>query len=193
MSKEKSQSTEAEVRAAATRAFGRAGEAYSYYTDDRSASVGVLIVDDSPVPGFQSCSTITLHTTRNEVGGMDVSVEFAAVSEQDVEWLPNLVATAAFYVMRDGWMAAPGVVFERLVEEFDPGTHLPHLLWTPPFPWDELHGLELENGSSVHWLLAMPISESERCHIATHGFDDFEDILAEHEVEYFNFARNPVV
>jgi hypothetical protein len=34
--------------------------------------------------------------------------------------LPNLVATAAFFVAKNGWLAAPGAIFPDQVREYSP-------------------------------------------------------------------------
>jgi len=70
---------------------------------------------------------------------------------------------------------------------------LRHLMWTPPFPWNELNRVEGVDGLTVHWLFAVPIADTERQFLEDHGFDALEALLEEHNVEYFDLARSPVV
>jgi len=46
---------------------------------------------------------------------------------------------------------------------------------------------------TVHWLFAVPIADTERQFLEDHGFDALEALLEEHNVEYFDLARSPVV
>ena len=145
------------------------------------------------MPGYQTCSTITLHEASNKVGSRNVAVELVGVAAEEIEWLPNLLSTAAFYIIRDGWTAAPGVLFELLVEEYDPGTSLPHLLWVPPSPWAGLHGVETSDGGSVHWLLGVAVSDAEAEFIKSNGFDAFEELMDKAHLDYFDFSRRSLL
>ena len=72
----------------------------------------------------------------------------------------NLLASAAFYVMKEGFRVHPGVVFGKLVANFYPKTELPHLFFTVPYQGDGLDVAELP-GRTIHPLLGIPISEAE--------------------------------
>ena len=74
-------------------------------------------------------------------------------------------------MIKDNWLAAPGVVFPELVDEYELSPALRHLLWVPPFPWEALAEVGVEEGLAVHWLVALPISDSERRYLEVDGFD----------------------
>jgi hypothetical protein len=98
-----------------------------------------------------------------------------------------------FFVIRNSWLCAPGVVFPSLLSEYRLSSTLEHVLWVPPFPWEQLGAIEIGPGTRVHWLLAVPISEPERQLLEERGFDAFEALFAELEVEYFDLERGSIV
>jgi hypothetical protein len=53
--------------------------------------------------------------------------------------------------------------------------------------------VDLGEGITAHWLLAIPISESEREFLVREGYDAFEALLADNDVEYWNLDRAPLV
>lgn len=100
-------------------------------------------------------------------------VELAGVAPTTASAFPQLLATAASAVQRDGWLAAPGVVFRDLLAEYDLSDRLPHVMWVPPFAYEELARLQVDD-LSVHWLLAIPISEAERLLLVEEGYAALE-------------------
>ena len=136
---------------------------------------------------------MTLHEYENRMDDQDVRVELSAIVESRVEAMANVLATAAFNVIKDGWLAAPGVVFPNLIAEYGLTDTLPHVLWVPPTPWDTLHAIDLADGMTAHWLLAIPISEPERALLARDGYERFAALLVQRDTAYWSLAREPLV
>jgi hypothetical protein len=153
----------------------------------------MLICNDCPLPGLTTYSTVTLHEAPNELNGTVVRVELAVVAPRASENYPDMLAMAAFNVLKDGWLAAPGVVFDSIMKYYDLSSALDHILWTPPFPWSKLGSATIDDDLTVQWLLAVPISESERLFLLEHGYDQLEAVFAENEIQYFDLERLPVV
>lgn len=176
-------------------AFGGAKEKVWEHRDEpETHAVDVLSCADAPKKGYTSYSTVTLHSTPVDIGGKQVLTELAGVAETEVEEFADVLGTAAFYVMKDGWTAAPGAVLKNVVKDYGLSDTLVHLLLVPPFPWtSELNAFESSSGKTVNWLLAMPVSESERRFREENGFDELEDIFDEKSVEYFDLDRKPAV
>jgi antitoxin YqcF len=181
------------VARAAANAFGGIPIVQRYYDREESHWVDVLICRDRPVPGLSTYSTVTLHAALNDLDGKVVRVEFAGVAPNSLGSYPGMLATAAFNVLKDSWLAAPGVVFPSIVKDYDLSTTLDHIFWAPPIPWPQLGSFTIDEESTVQWLLAVPISESERRFVFDHGFDQTEALFAQHEIEYFDLERSPVV
>jgi antitoxin YqcF len=178
------------VAKTAASAFGaRDPQVHAYYDEDESHRVDVMECSDCPTAGFTTYSTLTLHETPNLLDERDVRVELAGVAATSQTAFSNLIATAAFYVMKQGWLAAPGVVFPNLLNEYDFSPSLDHVLWVQPFPWEELGCVDVGAARTVSWLLAIPISAAEHRLLLEKGYDSLEARFAEHELEYFDLSR----
>jgi hypothetical protein len=163
-----------------------------YLDEPEQHSVDLVKCDDSPWSGYTTYSTVSLHLFPNMLEGDDVRVELAGVAETGIDQFPNLISTAAFYVIKDRWLAAPGVVFPDLLREYDLRTRMEHLMWAPPFAWETLRKVAVSSELAVHWLLAIPIYESERRFLLDRGYFEFEDLLEREDTQYFDLGRPPV-
>lgn len=151
----------------------------------------MLTCVDAPAPGLTTYSTVSLHLSPNLLDDQDIRTELAGVVESGVTGYPDAMSTAAFYVMKDHWLAAPGVVFEGIFLDYELGTEMEHLMWAPPFEWDSLKSITIGE-LNVHWLLAIPIYESERRYLVKHGYFKFEDLLERNDIPYFDLSRPAV-
>ncbi len=104
----------------------------------------------------------------------------------------NLLATAALYVLKDGWRVAPGVVFESLVSMYYPGTRLPHLYFTVPSMFDGLERVELGE-RTLHPLIAFPISERESQLARTDRGDALESLWESKATDVMDWNRQSVL
>jgi hypothetical protein len=187
-----SESGRAAARAAAA-AFGGTPSVDRYRDEPEEHAIDVLTAADAPGPGYTSLSTVNLHQVPNRLEGQDIRVELAAVVQGPAEAMAQALATAGFNVMKDGWLAAPGVVFPDLMREYDLSETLPHLLWMEPFPFEQLGTVDLGDTVEAHWLLGIPISEAERRFLVSEGYDALEGRFEREEVAYWDLARTSVV
>lgn len=185
--------TAKQVYRAAADAFGGEPKVDRRYDEDESHSVDVLRCADRPVPGLAVYSTLTLHDTPNHLDDSDIRVELMGVAPGDVEDYPDLLATAAFCIIKDGWLAAPGVVFPDLLRMYELSPTLRHLMWAAPFPYEQLSTVEVRNAPDVHWLLGVPISEQERLFLLEHGYDALERRFVDAGLDYWRLDRESVV
>lgn len=181
------------VAKAAAAAFGGQPHVDRFYDDDESHAIDILSCVDQPFEGLVSYSTVGLHESPNLLDGNDIRVELAGVAPAGVEAFPNLLATAAFNVMKDGWLAAPGVVYPELVTEYELSSTLDHVMFTEPYVWEELGPVTVADNLKVHWLLALPIAESERQLLHDAGYDALDEALEAGEANYADLNRPPVV
>ncbi len=166
---------------------------HRYYDEPETNAVDVLSCGDRPLPRYTCYSTVDMHRAPNPLESKEIRVELAGVAAADLSQFPNVLATAAFCVIKEGWLCAPGVVFPSLLTEYELSDELEHVLWVPPFPWEQLAEVTLTGGAKVHWLLAVPISESERRLLEDAGYDRLEREFAEREIDYFDLSRRAVI
>jgi antitoxin YqcF len=186
------ESARAAARAAAA-AFGGTPQVSTYYDRDETSSVDILACKDETALDFVRYSTLGLHMLTNMVDEDDIRIEMAAVARHDVVEFPNLLATAAFYFIKNRWQCAPGVVYRSLLNEYGLSPTLEHVMWVEPFEWDQLGSVDVGGGVTIHWLLAIPISEAERRFLVDRGLDELEKIFIDREIEYFDLNRQSLV
>jgi hypothetical protein len=109
--------------------IGGDSNVHAFYDESEETVVAIVTCSGSPSPQLSTWSTASLHVVPNLLEGEDIRVELLLVAESKYEEAANVLATAAFTVMKDGWLAAPGVVFPGAVAEYCPRATTPHLMW----------------------------------------------------------------
>jgi len=120
-------------------------------------------------------------------------VEIVGACDRPETWFPNLIATAAFCVLNSGWTCEPGAVFPGVVAAHRPDTTVPHPMFVEPFLWKEQLTPREIGDRTVAWLLAVPISPSERDFAQRHSADALEERFERAEVDIFDLDRQPAV
>lgn len=108
------------------------------------------------------------------------------------ERIGNILSTIAFYVIKDGWKIAPGVIFESMVEMFVPNTELPHVMFASPFRWDRKTGILLGE-RTVYPLVAVPISKAESEIAAKNQGRDLEELWERQSIDVLDWERRSAV
>jgi len=166
-----------------------------YRDANGTLAVDILSCVKTPAVGVNTYSTIGLsaHPMYQDGKEFPVRLEIVGCCKSTVEWFPNLLASAAFYVMREGWLCSPGSVLQNAVDEYAPGSAMRHLYFTAPFMWAEKLGSVQLPTRKVAWLLAVPISEAEYKYCKKYGDGALEHLLEIKEVDFFDIERASVV
>ncbi|GDY34022.1 suppressor of fused domain protein [Gandjariella thermophila] len=178
----------------AAAAFGGRPTVTRYWDDNHHSSVDILTCADQPTEGVNSYATLGLSDTPLTRDGAQfpVRVELVGACANNVDFFPNALSTAAFYVINDHLFCQPGTIFPRVIEMYDPDITMKHLMFVSPFIWgDAPHTLELPD-KTVAWLLAVPIAEEERRYAETHGAEALEDLFEQAQIDIFDIDRDPV-
>lgn len=101
----------------------------------------------------------------------------------------NVLSTIAFYIMKNSWQPAPGVIFESMVSMYDADSRVPHVIFLPPFQWASgMTKVEL-NDKTVYPLLAVPITESEKEYVRQNGADALFNHWDSLKLDIFDWNR----
>ncbi len=180
----------------ASHAFGGTPHVVEYAHQELDLTVGILHCLDRPIQGVTAYSTIKL----SDYPMLDVDkeyptrIELCAAFASAYAIAPNILATAAFIVMRTNRVCFPGALIENVVREYDPDSVLPHLYLTSPFLWQsDLKSLELPSGKMVTWLLAMPIAQAETNYLMAHDAESLERLFESRQIDIFDPNRESVV
>jgi len=178
-----------------TMAFGGTPHVDEYGHNTEDLTVGILYCHNRPTEGVTSYSTIRLsdYPMMGVKGEFQTRLELAGVCATTTGFFPNVLASAAFSIMRTGDIYYPGTVMPNFIRQYSPSSVLPHLYLTAPFLWqDDLKTLNCGT-KKVSWLLAMPIAESEYLYLKEHGDEALEHLFEQEEIDIFDLNRLPVV
>ncbi|HSD82690.1 MAG TPA: suppressor of fused domain protein [Anaerolineae bacterium] len=190
--------TSIEDKAIATRVrevFGGTAEVHRYWDEGNEFHVDILHSANSPWPGVTSYSTLGLSNWPlfQDDKEFKVRLELVGACTSNAPTLGNVLATCAFYIIKERWFCAPGVIFRDMLTINDVPCTTPHLLFVPPFLWDEKLNTTFQLANRlVTWLLAVPITEAEAVFGATEGSDKLENLLQEKDVAIFDLQRKSV-
>lgn len=163
------------------------------HDEDERARVDIMTITDAPAEGLNTLSTLGLHSTVNLLDGKDVRVELLLVTRTGQAGMDELLGHAAFNVIKQAWLAAPGVVYPDLLREYGLSEDLPHLLLVAPFPYADLGRIDSDGLPTVHWLMGLPISDSEQHYLVQNGLDALEELLEAADAACWELGREPVV
>ena len=67
-----------------------------------------------------------------------------------------------------------------------------HILFIPPFLWEDKLTTLSFNDKKIAWLLVIPISEKELEYAKKHGTDALENLFEEYQIDIFDLKRKSV-
>jgi hypothetical protein len=180
----------------AAAAFGGVPHVDGFADRDEKLKVDILYCRNRPTDGVTAYSTIGLsdHPMHSPDGSeFPTRLELSGVCATAVDSFPNILASAAFSVIRTQRVHYPGAVMPDFVRHYGASTDLPHLYLTSPYLWEE-QLKTLDCGTKrVSWLLAIPISEAEYGYLKQHGDRELERRLEERKADVSDISRASVV
>lgn len=88
-------------------------------------------------------------------------IEILGACYSHFEFFENIISSIAFFIIKNKWKSAEGVVFETMIEMYYPDIEMKHIYFTAPFLWeDKLENFSI-NDMDIYFLLAIPISNNE--------------------------------
>jgi hypothetical protein len=176
-------------------AFGGKMSVTRYWDDPHVSCIDILECVDRPYPGISSFATIGVSDegTGITTDEMPLCVEMVGACASSSKHFANILATCAFNVINSKWVCRPGTVFPDVVRMYDPSSPMQHILFVPPFLWDDrLKTLKLED-RWVAWLMAVPISQTEHEYAQTNSTDELETLFERKQIDVFNLRRRSVI
>lgn len=154
----------------------------------------MLSCNDRPYDGVTSYSTIGLsgHSIDQTVDNLPLRVEIVGACASGYECFPNILGSCAFNIINTKFTCYPGAIFQNVVKYYIPDSPMKHILFTPPFLWeDKLTTINFDD-KKVAWLLAVPISDKEFEYAKKYGTDALENLFEEHQIDIFDLKRKSV-
>jgi len=176
----------------ARNAFSGTPKVVSYYDEKEENSIDILTCEKE---NFLSYSTIGLSDhplfIRNEE--YSVRLELVGASYNNIDYFENVLATASFNIINSKMECYPGKIFDNIISMYDSSKSMKHILFVPPFVWDDkLETIQLD-GKKVAWLQAIPISDEERNFAQSNDSDKLEDLLEKHNADVYDLNRKSIL
>lgn len=174
--------------------FGGAPKVIRFWDDNHNSSIAVLISEEAPQKGVSSYATVCLSDSPLYKDGKDTSIrlELLGACQSSCKEFANIMSTAAFCIINSKWFCCPGMIFPDVVSMYNCSNTMHHLLFVPPFLWEDFKTLEL-NSKTIAWLMVVPISEEEYCFAESEGVNKLETLFEEEQIDIYNINRPSVV
>jgi hypothetical protein len=175
--------------------FGGDWNVHEYHDDSRKDHVDVLSSTNQPQKGVTSFATVGLSDSTIFKDGrplQDVRVELVGACASAFRDFPNVLASAAFEVIKEREFIAPGVIFPGFVARYRKKSPMRNAMFVPPFLWPDLATLELSK-KTVAWLLLVPVSDAEMKYACDQGPAKLEELFAKEEIDIFDIDRPSVL
>lgn len=168
---------------------------YEYRDDSENLNIDILRCDNCPWEGVASYSTIGLSDVlgMETQQGIPFGVEFVGACRSDVEEFPNIMASAAFKVLKNRIRCKPHAILENAFADYSTSSTMSHLACVDPFIWDPPpRALDLGR-SKAAWLQLLPVSESELNFAKSHGVQAMLDRLEASGLDVLHINRGSSV
>ena len=175
--------------------FGGKPSVNLWWDERETTSVAILKCADAPQRGVASYATVNLsdHPVMMDGKPYPARVEIVGACAAETGHFPNVISTCAFYIIKDKWFIAPGVIYPDIVTMYPMSKTLAHVMFVPPFLWDERLKTMTFESKTVAFLMAVPISEMERRYAEEHGAEALETLFEDKQIDVFDIDRPSVV
>lgn len=174
--------------------FGGIPHVFRYYDQLDEISSDLLTVEDVPIKGVLSYSTLGLihYPIGQRLDEKPLRIEIAGACYQEFEYYPNLLSSCAFEIMNAHFTCHRGAVYPDCVNMYVQGSPMKHLLFYPFSFWGkELETISFED-KVVKWFTAIPISESELAFLEKNPPEELVGRLKDTSADLFNLRRAPL-
>ena len=176
-------------------AFGVKPTVKAYWDEAERVSIDILRCPSPVVSNIVDYGTIGLsnHPIYNQGKEFKVRLELVSTAKQEFDYIPNLLSTAAFIIIKNKWFCHPGAVLMSMIDMYDRDVEVKHLYFTSPSLWDDnLETQDLET-KTVTWLQAIPITEQERHYIIENGDEALENVFEQSQIDVSDLNRKSAV
>lgn len=173
--------------------IGGKPKVFRYYNDDKSRQIDIMTCTGGECEGIDTYATIGMCDVDIGLwtGDNVLRVELMMAGPEGNDLFANILASAAFDAMTTR-NCAYGDVIPNTITTYLPDSEMKHLVLLSPVFWSKYRYLETK-GTSVSWLLAVPVSDRECAFIKQFGINAFDELLEEKEADIFDLYRDSIV
>ncbi|MEM8639525.1 MAG: suppressor of fused domain protein [Cyanobacteria bacterium P01_G01_bin.54] len=167
-----------------------------FWDENEDNHIDLLSLENSQTHNATTFCSLGLSDSPLYFRGKEYSVrvELMGCCRSKDELFANIISTAAFYIMKDHWFCAPGVIYPDIVTMYYPETSMKHLFFMSPFFWNEALPDVMEfSTKKVAFLLGVPISEQERNYAVQNSPRELEDLFEKEQINILDLDRDSVL
>ncbi|MFM5955399.1 MAG: suppressor of fused domain protein [Novosphingobium sp.] len=168
--------------------LGDVTQVHRYADDDEANDLFLASGSDWPVKGVTSFGTIGLSRYPVQIGSGTVNLELLGACATATKKFANVVASCALEKIKNGTTIVHGSTLRNIVTQYAISTTMNHIFFTSPFLWEGF-GPQIFAGTEIHWLMAIPISDSELIYLERFGPDALEARFESEQIDVFNITR----
>jgi len=172
--------------------LGSEAEIYTFEAVDGSRELPILIVPDCPSPGLSTYSTIGYSDHPQPNYGSSLNLELIGACDTPITDFANVMTSCVIESLNNDRPINYGVVFWDIVSQYGISATLQHVTFVAPYFWEGFSKARLLD-RDVHWLMVLPIAQSEMVYLKTHGVDALEKKLEESDLDFTDINREAAV
>jgi hypothetical protein len=170
------------------------GKCGRYVLADRTRKFEIGMIAAPGKPEAELTSLVTVGLSQTVLTGTAQRLELAGIFPTDKEGCREVLAAAAFKVMRTHQAIQPGTVQLNCLHDWYPKANVPHLYFVEAEHWNFPQLQPIDMGSfTVKFLQALPITEAEKELVEQQGGMGLESLLLGAAANLWDLRRASVV
>lgn len=125
--------------------------------------------------------------------GISLSVELLGACASSTEGFDRVISSCAIECIKNGTPLPIESIIPEVISQYGLSDTMRHVILAAPFLWDGFEAALSLDKLTVHWLMAVPISESEMQFCKASGFESLEAEFLEHQIDIFDLSRPSVI
>ncbi len=146
---------------------------------------------DFPDVVFHSTIGLSDYFGNNNASARANGFELIFTAYHEFKFAAAALSTFAFNVINDKMKIGSGIIFDSVLTLYRTNPQIKHVLFVEPFLLD-FRPMDLPD-KQVDWLLAVPISDSERKHADKNGSYALQELFDDAQIDIFDLDRSPVI
>jgi len=177
-------------------AFGGPPLIFRVSHNTRKYEISTLVVPGRPEP--ELCSLATIGLWRTPLTGPNATetsrLELTSLFEVSREGAREVLAAAAFKIMRTHKFVSAGTVFMNCLHDWYPKSTVPHIYFVDANFWSFPNLQPIRMGAlHIQFLQTIPITESECQFVQEHGSPALESRLLGSSTNIWDLKRAPCI
>ena len=160
---------------------------HRHYDEGEQNAVAIFTSENEE--GIVAATVGLMDYDQSHREGVTIPTEILVDARGRRDYVANVAATIAFFVMKDKWKVAPDVTFAEIIGMYAPDLAVRHVLFVPPFQWPDGMTRVVLRDRTIYPLLAVPITDGELELVRREGADALTDRWVRESTDVLDWSR----